>query len=197
MVERRRAEIIHAALKVFTERGYHAAGIADIAKELGVGHGTFYRYFRNKRDILTHVTNHTSARLATVLAAERPTESDTLAEYRAQVERIGAGMYDLFIDDPQVVRLLFIESVGADPEMTGHMLGFYASIGKGIEQYLRNGVDKGFLRADLDVEIVGHGIAGMIMAGALSMLTARDPRRNRDRWVATITTLMFEGIAPR
>ena len=50
-----RREIVEAAFECFTERGYHATGIADIAARLGIGHGTFYRYYENKRDIVDHV----------------------------------------------------------------------------------------------------------------------------------------------
>src|SRR5581483_1391867 len=49
LAERRKAElrreIIDAAFTCFAENGYHATGIADIAARLGIGHGTFYRYF--------------------------------------------------------------------------------------------------------------------------------------------------------
>lgn len=197
VVERRRNEIIHAALKVFAERGYHGAGIADIAREMGAGHGTFYRYFANKRDILTHVVNHTTERLATVISQEMPTESNTLDEYRAQVTRIGHEMFNLFIDDPQVVRLLFIESLAADPEMTENTLNFYKLSNSVIGQYLDNGLSKGFLRADLDTEATAQCITGMIISGALSLITTSDPVATRDRTVSAIGALMFEGMAPR
>jgi AcrR family transcriptional regulator len=49
------AEIIEAAFLEFSERGYHQTAISDIAKRLGIGHGTFYRHFENKRDILDKV----------------------------------------------------------------------------------------------------------------------------------------------
>lgn len=197
VTERRRMEIIHAALKVFAERGYHGAGIADIAREMGVGHGTFYRYFANKRDILTHVINHTMERLAAVLANELPDSANTLAEYRAQVERIGYGMFNLFIDDPQIVRLLFIEALAADPEMTENTLHFYKITGSTIREYLDNGVRKGFLRADLDTKVTGQCVTGLIISGAMALMSATDPASIRDRTVTAIVALMFDGISPR
>ena len=38
--------------------------IADIAKRLGIGHGTFYRHFKNKRDILDHVIDEVYEKFA-------------------------------------------------------------------------------------------------------------------------------------
>ena len=37
--------------------------IADIAKRLGIGHGTFYRHFANKRDILEHVIDDVTKKI--------------------------------------------------------------------------------------------------------------------------------------
>ena len=52
---RRRAQISGAARKVFAEKGYHSAQIADIARELEIGHGTVYRYFKDKRAVFIAV----------------------------------------------------------------------------------------------------------------------------------------------
>lgn len=195
--ERRREEIIHASLKVFAERGYHQSGIADIARELGIGHGTFYRYFANKRDILTHVIEHTKSRLIEVLAAEYPEAANSLEEYRGQFERIGHGMFNLLIDDPQLVRLLFIETFAVDPEMTEDTLAFFELTTSTIQRYLDNGVRKRFLRADLDTEATARSVTGVIFSAGLSMLRSPDPKRTRDTIVTAVSTLTFEGIAPR
>ena len=38
-----------AARKLFVERGYHATRPQDIAREAGLGHGTFYLHYPDKR----------------------------------------------------------------------------------------------------------------------------------------------------
>jgi AcrR family transcriptional regulator len=38
-----------SARKLFVERGYHATRPQDIAREAGLGHGTFYLHYRDKR----------------------------------------------------------------------------------------------------------------------------------------------------
>jgi AcrR family transcriptional regulator len=43
------AKIKKAARKMFVERGYHATRPQDIAREAGLGHGTFYLHFPDKR----------------------------------------------------------------------------------------------------------------------------------------------------
>ncbi len=60
----RREEILTAAAKVFAERGYDRATIADIAQEMGVSKGVVYYLFRTKEDVVfaimedTHLEAH-------------------------------------------------------------------------------------------------------------------------------------------
>ncbi|MGQ9654861.1 MAG: TetR/AcrR family transcriptional regulator, partial [Thermodesulfobacteriota bacterium] len=44
--------ILHAAVKIFAEKGFYKAKISEIAREAGVADGTIYLYFKNKDDIL-------------------------------------------------------------------------------------------------------------------------------------------------
>ena len=50
--EARREEIIHAAIKLFSERGYARTTTKAIAREAGIAEGTIYKYFPSKRDLL-------------------------------------------------------------------------------------------------------------------------------------------------
>src|SRR5215813_15572861 len=43
------AKIKKASRKLFVERGYHATRPQDIAREAGLGHGTFYLHYEDKR----------------------------------------------------------------------------------------------------------------------------------------------------
>jgi TetR/AcrR family transcriptional regulator, fatty acid metabolism regulator protein len=56
--ERRVADIMYAARTVFEDKGYDAALISEIAERAQVVEGTIYRYFENKRALLTKVVEH-------------------------------------------------------------------------------------------------------------------------------------------
>src|SRR5436305_10207394 len=51
----KRTRIMDAAIKVFAERGFHTATVAEIAKAAGVADGTIYLYFKSKDDLLLRV----------------------------------------------------------------------------------------------------------------------------------------------
>jgi AcrR family transcriptional regulator len=51
----RRGQILHAALDVFSRRGFHGATIREIAATAGLAEGTIYLYFPSKQDVLRGV----------------------------------------------------------------------------------------------------------------------------------------------
>jgi AcrR family transcriptional regulator len=51
-----RQTIMDAALALFARQGFHNTTVPDIVKAADVGHGTFYEYFANKRDVLLGLT---------------------------------------------------------------------------------------------------------------------------------------------
>src|ERR1700694_1623996 len=48
----RRESILAAASRVFSQKGFQAASIAEIAQAAGVSDGLVYKYFASKRDLL-------------------------------------------------------------------------------------------------------------------------------------------------
>lgn len=191
-----RREIIDAAFTCFAEQGYHATGIADIAARLGIGHGTFYRYFENKRDIVEHVINDLIERIVETLGAENaPDAAATLDDYRAQSARIGEGLSRIFSQDPRVPQLL-LSAAGIDDAMREKMLDLFELTTPLTAAYLEHGVEVGYLRSDLDVDSTAQAINGMILGSVLAAL--RDPTPERQaRLSAAIRAVMYDGIAAR
>jgi AcrR family transcriptional regulator len=60
--------LLDAGMRVFAERGFHAARVDDIVRAARTSHGTFYLYFTNKEDLLR------------ALAVECAQEMDALAD---------------------------------------------------------------------------------------------------------------------
>lgn len=55
----KRALILEAATRVFAERGFFAAQVADIARRAGIAAGTVYLYFRSKDELLITLFDRT------------------------------------------------------------------------------------------------------------------------------------------
>ncbi len=192
-----RREIIDAAFDCFAEHGYHATAISDVATRLGIGHGTFYRYFENKRDIVDHVIGGLVTRITTALTAENaPDAVSTLDEYREQSARIGESLARIFTEDPRVPRLLLFEAPGIDRAMAERVLDLFDVAAALTSAYLSHGVELGYLRADLDVENTARAINGMILGSAISTLRTADAGHQR-RLSEAVRRVMYDGIAAR
>ncbi|ASF06371.1 MULTISPECIES: TetR/AcrR family transcriptional regulator [Nocardia] len=196
--ERRKAElrqeIIDTAFVCFSEKGYHATGIADIAGQLGIGHGTFYRYFSNKRDIIDHVIDDLSAKIIDTLGTDNaPDAATTLDEYRAQTDRIGQALTHILMGDRRVAQLLLVHAPGIDDELTARLYGLLDMADALTAGYLEHGVELGYLRADLDTVNTARAVTGMLLAGIVHGLRDTDEATLRGLNEA-IRRLLIDGV---
>ncbi|HEY4600776.1 MAG TPA: TetR/AcrR family transcriptional regulator [Cerasibacillus sp.] len=82
LVEKRRQQMIKAAISLFKEKGFHRTTTREIAKQSGFSIGTLYEYIRTKEDILFLVCDsiyeQVKRRLEAVIELQVPT-NDTLS----------------------------------------------------------------------------------------------------------------------
>ncbi|MFH2129474.1 MAG: SDR family oxidoreductase, partial [bacterium] len=67
LVEKRRDQIVSAAINLFAKKGYHKTTLRDLAEEAGISHGNIYDYVGSKEDILFLIHEYQSARVLKVL----------------------------------------------------------------------------------------------------------------------------------
>jgi AcrR family transcriptional regulator len=78
--EERKEELIEAAERLFIEKGYEETAVSDIVREINVGQGTFYHYFRSKEDILRAVAEKQVTPLTDEIS--KIAESDALPPHK-------------------------------------------------------------------------------------------------------------------
>jgi len=66
--------LLETAATLFAEHGYHATSVPDIVHAAGVGHGTFYEYFRSRRAILLALMGELARRQPPRLASQSVAE---------------------------------------------------------------------------------------------------------------------------
>ena len=82
----RRQQLLDAAARLFTERGYAQTRIVDICKEAGVAKGLFYWYFPTKRDLFAELVQTMRRRLRRAQAAAMDDRADALTRLRQGTE---------------------------------------------------------------------------------------------------------------
>ena len=58
LAEKRRGQIVDAAVRLFSEKGYFQTTIEDVASAVPVSKGLVYRYFKDKNDLLFFVLRY-------------------------------------------------------------------------------------------------------------------------------------------
>lgn len=146
----KRAQILDAALAVFSRKGVFASRIADIASEAGIAYGLVYHYFRNKEEILNTIFEERWTRVTELLeAAEAAGETP-----REQLTRAVQVFISAYRDRPQVVELLLLEfsrmSKFLEPvhlEQIGRAFGV-------VTRILENAQKSGAIRADVPASLL-------------------------------------------
>jgi AcrR family transcriptional regulator len=73
--DERRAQLLTAALEVFTSAGYHAAAMDEIADRAGVSKPVLYQHFPSKLDLYLAVLDLHVDQLVYSIPTTMPTES--------------------------------------------------------------------------------------------------------------------------
>ncbi len=105
----RRKDIVQAAIKLFSRRGYEATRAVDIAQAAKIAKGTLYLYFRSKEAIYSAAIAHAVAELQ-ALSAER---TGTVTCFRDKISAAIAVRLHFWTEHESLYRLLL--TLGREP----------------------------------------------------------------------------------
>jgi len=143
----KKREILEAASRVFRARGLHAAGMRDIAAELGMAVGNLYYYFRDKEDLLAFVQESALARLLEMAARVRALDFPADQKLRLLLEEHVVGLNDPEEGTPGSLAHLEVEALGE--ERRAGVLGRRDEYEQILRSLIEEGMDQGmFRRAD-------------------------------------------------
>jgi TetR/AcrR family fatty acid metabolism transcriptional regulator len=192
--EKRRA-ILHAAIRVFAEKGYHGCRIADVARAANVAYGLVYHYFRNKEELLESVFAEQWAILINALTAidQGPgTASEKLAGVYGFV-------FDVFKTAPAAVRVLILEVTRTPHSLrAGSTRETFEKAVQLVADIVRQGQAAGELRADLDPVVAAAGLLGALELSVSGMVVGLVPARSEDevdRAKRVVTELVLRGLS--
>lgn len=106
-----REAILAVALKLFSQRGYDATSLHDIAVEMGLTKAAVYYYYKTKVELLHAVCEPVEKTMSAVI--------DTAAQLKTRRQKIDAmatGFADVMVGQRDVMRV-----VANDPVMNGEM----------------------------------------------------------------------------
>lgn len=104
-------QILDAALTLFSEKGYHAVSVAEIADAVGIKAPSLYKHYKSKRDILNGILSEMQARYEKQTATlqmngSNPTvDADIFSSVSEDaLIQMGIGLFTYFLHDDYVCR---------------------------------------------------------------------------------------------
>ena len=115
--DERRGQLLAAASEVFVDRGYHAAGMDEIADRAGVSKPVLYQHFSSKVELyLAVLARHVDNLVSGVRQALRTT-TDNRQRVRAAVQ----AFFDFIEHDSQGYRLIFENDYVTEPQVAAQV----------------------------------------------------------------------------
>ncbi|MFZ7126000.1 MAG: TetR/AcrR family transcriptional regulator [Desulfobacterales bacterium] len=102
--ERRRQQIMVAAKRVFSEKGFNKATMEDIAQEAELSPGTLYLYFKNKEELYASLSLRI---LQYLLIRVEHVDSESDLDPEQKVKALMDAMYDVYEFDPLIIINMF------------------------------------------------------------------------------------------
>ncbi len=109
----RRDQLLAMASEVFVDRGYHAAGMDEIADRAGVSKPVLYQHFSSKLELYLAVLQQHVDILVTGVRRALRTTTDNRKRLRAAV----AAFFDFIEHDSQGYRLIFENDNVTEPQV--------------------------------------------------------------------------------
>lgn len=130
--ERSRKEILEAALRLFSRRGYGATSVNDIAAEAGVSKGNVYHHFTDKEAILrTLLDRYFQALSQADFPFNRALASGTFPE---NLEELGHAAREAVRDYREYVALIYVDVVEFDGT---HVRKFYEEMASRFDAFIK------------------------------------------------------------
>jgi AcrR family transcriptional regulator len=184
--DERRSQLLTAALEIFTQSGYHAASMDEIADRAGVSKPVLYQHFPSKLDLyLAVLDTHIDSLVFAIQRAIASTNDNSLRV----IETIKA-YYDFIDSEGEAFRLLFESDMSVEPQVRERLNRMTYDCAAAVSAVIS-------LDTGLDKEpsmLLAIGIIGNAQITARHWLD-RDSKLTKSDAISLVTNLIWRGIS--
>ena len=151
--EAKRARIVDTAIRHFAQHGYNAARVEDIAAELGIAKGSVFQHFKSKDGLFFEAYKKAVRSFPKYMEAPEEVLKqgffETLRYWLGRTER-------MVRDNWASYRIYLVGNYGTDLALRREINRFLVTEDPyGWRDFVRYGVSRGELRAELDGDMIG------------------------------------------
>jgi TetR/AcrR family fatty acid metabolism transcriptional regulator len=192
-VGNKRERILHAAVRVFAKKGFHATRVSEIAAAAGVADGTIYLYFKSKDELLVALFEDRVDRLLGFLEAELPLRESAPEKLRRIIElqlQLLEGERDL----AEVITVILRQSTKL---MKEHAVAKFALYLDAIARVVAGGQAAGELRDDVSPHLAARALFGALDGITMTWALGKAERGGLLRVSGQLAEIVLRGLAPR
>ena len=175
--ERRRPQVLDAALELFLERGYEGTSMDSVARAAGVTKPVVYACFAGKDELFRALLRREEERiLAEIQAAFAASD---LSDPQATLIEGFTGFLRAVAASPEVYRLIFLGEGGGNTAVARRIQRGRQAQVDALSLLVRDWLPRTGKRAsdrrhDVTARLVGNAIAGLAESGARLLLSGED-----------------------
>lgn len=189
LVYKRREQIVLAAIKLFSRKGYFKTTLKDLAEETGLSHGSIYDYVGCKDDIIYLIHDF----LAGTAMESLDSISKKIKDPIEKLHRMISVEFRTMNQWSNALLLLFRESYVVKKDYLTQMLSKERSHLTKFEEVLQECIDKGVLQ-NCNIRIASNIIKGMIDSYALKRWDLRG-YASAAEFEKFILEMVFKGLS--
>ncbi len=186
----RQDEIIEKAIDLFSRRGYESVTIADLTDSLKMGKGSFYLYFKNKRDLLLECFNKLSSLIIPMELREQISGEE---DFLLRMGKRWDGFQSQYKNFSQVLHLLRISTASEDPHIRENAIKSYDIMVQPLRGDIREAVHKGLVR-EMDPELITYALIGA--AEQLAFRATLDKHYSEEAATKVVNYIIRSVLAP-
>lgn len=192
--EKKRANILRAAAKLFAEKGVEGTTIRDIANRSGENMGLIYYYFKDKEDLFNAVVVDTVlGSLGRVMTEEANTRGDA----SERLTRVVMAYVDMIENDPDRAMLAMRGLLKLVEGQKNPFIGLMTGRLEAIESIVREGVDSGEF-VGVDMALFAFFFMAIAFGYFAANLAARSyPEEGFEHYESADIKKLFEGVVLR
>jgi len=169
LVQKRSAQILEAAARVFAHKGYHAATTKEVASEAGVSEGTIYNYFQSKEDLLLSIPRLISdTALLPALSKILTTPITSGEEEEKLLTSVLDNGFQALQHNVDLLKVLFSTLPTMDEEtLEEYLRRMPLYLAQFLEEFLQSRIGQGIYRP-MDTAVVARAFMGMMVIFVLT-----------------------------
>jgi TetR/AcrR family fatty acid metabolism transcriptional regulator len=188
--ENKHQKILHAAIKVFSEKGFYNSRVSEIAKEANVADGTIYLYFKNKDDILISLFEEEFGKIVQNMRVALEKEKDALQK----IKRFAITHLSIVSKQQELGEVMGVEVRQSSKFMKEYINKPFIEYLNIIRSVVTEGQEKGLIRKDLTPGIMKRAFFGALDEMARYWVLSTQKKHSIDDAALQISDVFIRGM---